>query len=105
MCTDGKGEHSDSMSNVMWAYNVDDLAAVYNGTKTISEPVPQLWTSVLSFMNNGSACAPTVKGVAYDDTTGRIYIAAGINPQIYVFKINRNSAAGKRYRYLSVSGD
>lgn len=100
VCTDGKGEHSDSMSNVMWAYNLNDLVAVYNGTKTVSEPVPQLWTNVMAFMNSG-ACAPRVKGVAYDDVSRKIYVAAGSNPQIYVFKIN--SFAGKRYRYLSIN--
>lgn len=88
VCTDGKGEHSDHMANVIWAYDVNDLADVYSGTKTMYQPRPQLWTSVLSFMGNGSLCAPTIKGVAYDDTTGRIYIASGSNPQIYVFQID-----------------
>ena len=105
VCTDGKGEHSASMKSVIWKYSISDLADVYNGTKTPHDPVPQLWTSALSAVNNGAVCAHTIKGVAYDDSTKRLYIAAGSDPQVYVFSVGESvPTPSSGFRPWAISG-
>ena len=106
LCTpDSKGEHSDSVKNVIWAYDIQDLADVYNRTAKPHEPTPELWTSVVSnAIGTGGSCDPRINSATYDDSTRRLYVAVGYtSPTIHVFEIA--SADGMTTCYLDADGD
>lgn len=114
ICTEGKGEHSDSMQPVIWHYPLSDIVDVYNGSQEVYEPVPDLWESAVSDINITDApCLSGIRGMAYDPDTMRIYVAAftdgGTHPTVYVFEIDEaNEIQGQstnfRY-YLDADGD
>jgi hypothetical protein len=52
-CNGSEGPHSYPYISQFWVYNVDDLIAVYNGTKNYYDPVPyEYWT--LQSLNGGT---------------------------------------------------
>ena len=88
---DVKGPHAQPYRYQVWAYDVNDLVAVKNGSKTTAQPKPYgLWT--LSGMANSGN--PNIAGAAYSPTTGRVFIAQdyGSNPRIEVYQINTASS-------------
>jgi hypothetical protein len=77
-----KGEHAYPYAPYVWAYDARDLAAVKRGRKAPQSVRPYAtWEAPVGA--NG--------GVAYDERTGRIYIAqiggSGMNPRIHVFRV------------------
>lgn len=82
-----KGNHSWTMSNQIWAYDVDELIEVKNSNKNYWEPVPYaVWQPEL----------PTSGGqifsAAYDPATRRIFVAQrsaeeGNIPVMHVFQV------------------
>lgn len=82
-----KGTHSYPYRHQVWAYDVNDFLAVKNGQQEAWDPRPYaIWT--LTDMDTGGGA--TVAGVAYDPTSGRLFIAErfGDFPLIHVYRIN-----------------
>jgi len=87
ICYPDQGWHAAPYVYRVWAYNIDDLIAVKNGTKQRWDPRPyQQWDWTFPF---GSGCAE-VEGVAYDPPTRRIFITQAYGdgpalPIVYVY--------------------
>lgn len=84
-----KGSHSYPRSFYVWAYDVNDLAAVKAGTRTPWSVVPYAsWGFTLPYPNAGPK---EIIGAGYDATTSRIFLAQGRAdgnlPIIHVFKV------------------
>lgn len=82
----GKGVHSYPYVNQIWAYDVNDLIAVKNGSKKPWEPIPYaVWNPVLPTKGRQFASA------AYDPATRRIFVAQafadGTSPVFHVFRV------------------
>jgi hypothetical protein len=77
--SDAKGGHAYPYSGYVWAYNLNDLAAVKAGTKNPWDVIPYgTWT-----------LPESVIGGAYDSATGRIFLSTyGSNMGVSVYSIN-----------------
>ena len=78
----------------IWAYDIEDFAAVRNGTKTPWSVRP---TSVVNFDLATPEPAKLIGGTAFDPATGRLYVSqklAGPNstPVIHVYKLGRSTS-------------
>ena len=78
----------------IWAYDIDDLMAVRNGTRASWGIRP---TSVLNFNLPTPESSKYLGGTAFDASTGRLYISqkfAGTNatPVIHVYQLGRSPA-------------
>jgi hypothetical protein len=79
----------------VWAYDLQDLAAVKNGTKQSFEPRPYaMWTLSLPFAQSSAM----IEGAAFDQVASRLYIAAtgadGSRPLIHVFTVTGTGGGG-----------
>jgi hypothetical protein len=87
-----QGTHAYPYRYQVWAYDGKDLIAVKNGTKQQWEPRPYaIWNFSLPFENADDY--HQFGGVAYDPSTGLIYVvqgcaASGCGPIIHAFKIS-----------------
>jgi len=83
-----KGEHAYPYVYQVWAYDANDLRDVKNGIKEPWEVQPyDVWNYEPPF----AASSGHAGGVAYDPTTGRIFVAQpygdGERPVIYVYQV------------------
>lgn len=83
----GKGVNSYPYVNQIWAYDVNDLIAVKNGTKHPWENVPYaVWNPTLP------TAGRQIISAAYDPLTRRIFVAQefadGTSPVFHVFQVN-----------------
>lgn len=83
-----RGPHAYSLTNgcKIWAYDADELVKVKQGTKTYTQSQPYAVFSITLPYTQSMA------SIAYDDATGRLYIAQppdyiGGNGAIHVFQI------------------
>ncbi len=101
----GNGEHAYPYRYSVWAYDLNDLAAVKAGTKTPHELRPyQRWEFTLPFEGSRERLTPDpnpdshhIGGCAYDPATRRLYVTQGMGgfgardvagfPIIHVFEI------------------
>jgi len=89
-----KGYHAYPYVYQVWAYDINDLVAVKNGTKAPWEPRPYaMWTLDLPF----SAAGHKIQGAGFDPATSRIYLTAesdsdSSRPVVHVFKVTGGSA-------------
>lgn len=95
--SNSKGDHSTKYDFQFWAYNVDDLVSVKNGTKQPWEPLPYaVWNVTLPF--GGVKSIFEVGGSAYDPATQRLYLmqAHGNSdwPVIHVYQVNVTLSTG-----------
>jgi|KBSMisStaDraftv2_1062788.scaffolds.fasta_scaffold00741_12 hypothetical protein len=83
---DVKGPHAQPYRYQILAYDANDLIAVKNGSKQTYDPKPY-GTFVLSGMPNSDD--DKIKGAAFDQETGRLYIAQNYSeqPRIEVYQI------------------
>lgn len=84
----GPSPHADPYRTQIWAYDAADMAAVFNGERTPQSLQPYLATGFdLPYFSE----MPEVVGVAYDDATGRIFLAEALiddtQPLIHVYTI------------------
>ena len=86
--TDDKGDHTYPYKYWIWAYDVDDLIAVKNGTKNPWDPIPRVWELSLPITGWNAV----ISGAAYDPATQRIYLLTDRGesplPIIHVYKVN-----------------
>jgi hypothetical protein len=81
-----KGPHAQPYRYQIWAYDVNDLLAVKNGSKQTWDPKPYgIW--VLTEMPNSGN--PMIAGAGFDPESGRLYITQdyGTNPRVEVYQI------------------
>jgi len=86
-----QGSHAYPYRYQVWAYDLNDLAAVKAGGKLPWDVKPYaVWALPLPYVTDGSAW---LGGAAYDSTTGRIYVSQqfvdGLDryPVIHVFQV------------------
>lgn len=98
-----QGTHAYPYVHQVWAYDVDDLVAVKEGTLEPWEVMPyEIWR--LDEMDDtGSA---TIAGAAFDPASGRVYITEsyGENPAVHVYQINLPSSVLQPKGYLPFFG-
>lgn len=91
-----KGGHSYPYNYYVWAYDVNDLIAVKNGSKQPWEIKPySVWSFDLPFQSESRL----IQGVAFDPATNRIFLSQGFGdnapsyglPVIHVFQIQTQS--------------
>jgi hypothetical protein len=93
-----KGFHAYPYHHQIWAYNVDDLIAVKNGTKFPWQIQPySYWTVTFPYGDVNDAVL--IGGSAYDSTNKRLFIAQaatdGSSPIIHVFSLNVSTPSMK----------
>jgi hypothetical protein len=85
-----KGYHAYPYVDHMWAYNLNDLAAVKAGTKTPSQVQPYAqWDFSLPIDKSENGA---IRGVAFDPATNRVFLSIGYadgdKPIVYVLQIH-----------------
>jgi len=83
-----KGDHAYPYKYWVWAYDIDDLIAVKNGTKNPWDLTPQTWELNLPL----GGWNWNISGAAYNPSTQRIYLLTDRGesplPVINVFQVN-----------------
>jgi hypothetical protein len=90
------GPHTGSSFLKVYAYDLNDLAAVYANTKTFDQIKPYGLFKLTLPSSFDSSYRRVMTGVAYDSSANKIYVSessgASSSPTIHVFQINRVSA-------------
>ncbi len=98
-----KGDHAYPYVYYVWAYDVDDLIAVKNGTKNPWDLVPRTWE--LNVPVGGWNW--NISGAAYDSSTQRIYLLTDRGesplPVINVLQLNISATADTVAPVVSVT--
>jgi hypothetical protein len=69
-----KGYHAYPYTTKIWAYDINDLVLVKNGSKTYDQIQPYaVWSAVLPGKDSYTSAA--VQGATYDPSTRRVYIS------------------------------
>jgi hypothetical protein len=88
-----KGYHAYPYAYYVWAYDLEELAAVKNGSKNPYDARPYaMWPLDLPFAD----ATRMIEGATFDHATSRLFIAAaysdGTRPLIHVFTVTGTTA-------------
>jgi hypothetical protein len=104
---DSKGEHAYPYYAYVWAYNLNDLAAVRAGTKSASSLTPYGFWQLKEIAKGGTLQEFDLGGAAYDPATARIFLPEkhvnGTEPIIHVYKISNATAVASPLPPTSVT--
>ncbi len=98
-----QGTHAYPYVHQVWAYDVEDLVAVLEGTLEPWEVLPYgIWR--LDEMDDAGSA--TIAGAAFDPATGRVYITEsyGETPVVHVYQINLPPSVLQPRGYLPFFG-
>jgi hypothetical protein len=89
----GAGPRTPSVSLRVWAYDLDELAEVYQNVKNYSDVKPY---GVFTFQLPNALTDQPISSANYDPATRRIYLATGLGPQgaavIHSFQVTNATA-------------
>jgi len=85
----GRGPHNTMYTYKTWAFNVNDLVAVKNGTKLVHEVKPYAIWEMPEISNYATVLTVPEGGITHDPVSNRVYLATYYeeNPRIEVFQI------------------
>jgi hypothetical protein len=91
---DVKGPHAQPYRYQIWAYDVNDLVAVKNGSKATSAPKPYGVWPLTEMSHSGN---PNIAGAGFNPVTGHLFITQdyGANPRVEVYTVTVNGTPSK----------
>jgi hypothetical protein len=90
-----QGTHAYPYVHQVWAYDLNELAAVAAGDRQPWEVQPYAVWRLDEMDNSGSA---SLSGAAFDPASGRVYLTEnfGESPQVHVYQIRVPAAPGEQ---------